>query len=84
MLFMLQALNKIDHPNSDRCIYRISQKYDSEKIVLTSAISEVFIRRLVKQGFVHYEQGGGDVITKAEDPEDLYHLKEITDERLQE
>ncbi|KAK9382649.1 P-loop containing nucleoside triphosphate hydrolase protein [Kockiozyma suomiensis] len=78
------ALNKIDHPNSDRCIYRISQKYDSEKIVLTSAISEVFIRRLVKQGFVHYEQGGGDVITKAEDPEDLYHLKEITDERLQE
>ncbi|KAK9482813.1 P-loop containing nucleoside triphosphate hydrolase protein [Lipomyces starkeyi] len=76
------ALNKIDHPDADRCIYRITRKYpDMNKIVLTSAISEVFIRKLVKQGYAYYE--GGEFVTKSEDPEDRFHLKEIIDERLQ-
>ncbi|KAK9479832.1 P-loop containing nucleoside triphosphate hydrolase protein [Lipomyces japonicus] len=76
------ALNKIDHPDSDRCIYRINHTYPfKDQIVLTSAISEVFIRKLVKQGFVHYEDGGSDVITREDDERELYNLKQM-DERL--
>ncbi|KAK9446419.1 P-loop containing nucleoside triphosphate hydrolase protein [Limtongia smithiae] len=78
------ALNKIDHPDADRCIYRISHTVkDDSKIVFTSAISEVFIKRLVKQGYAHYEEGGSDIITAKEDPEHVYGLKPIVDERLQ-
>ncbi|KAK9322311.1 P-loop containing nucleoside triphosphate hydrolase protein [Lipomyces orientalis] len=78
------ALNKIDHPDADRCIYRITKKYpDLDKIVLTSAISEVFLRRLAKQRYVHYEEGGRGFVTKVEDHENRFDLKEITDERLQ-
>ncbi|KAK9462435.1 P-loop containing nucleoside triphosphate hydrolase protein [Lipomyces oligophaga] len=76
------ALNKIDHPNADRCIYRIWTKYEHENIVLTSAVSEVFIKKLVKQGYVYYEEGADNIITREDDLEDLYKLKPITDERL--
>ncbi|KAK9370468.1 P-loop containing nucleoside triphosphate hydrolase protein [Lipomyces kononenkoae] len=77
------ALNKIDHPDADRCIYRITKKYpDMDKIVLTSAISEVFIRKLVKQGYAHYD-GRDELVTKSDDPDDRFHLRDITDERLQ-
>ncbi|KAK9453286.1 P-loop containing nucleoside triphosphate hydrolase protein [Dipodascopsis uninucleata] len=73
------ALNKIDHPDSDRCIYRIRRMYDAENIVFTSALSEVFIRKLAKQGYVYYEEGADDVITKEDDVDNLYHLKEMDD-----
>ncbi|KAK9466827.1 P-loop containing nucleoside triphosphate hydrolase protein [Lipomyces arxii] len=77
------ALNKIDHPDSDRCIYRITKTYpDPNKYVFTSAISEVFLRRLARQNFIHYEEGDDDFITSEEDVDNKYGLKQITDERL--
>ena len=51
------ALNNIDHPDSDRNIEKISKMYAAERIVLCSAISEVFLRRLVKQGYIKYVEG---------------------------
>ncbi|KAJ3194627.1 hypothetical protein HK101_002271 [Irineochytrium annulatum] len=51
------ALNKIDLPDSDKNIERICRKYDNSKIVLTSAASEIFLRKLQKQGFVRYYEG---------------------------
>lgn len=37
--------------------------YDSKSIVLTSAISEVFLRKLAKQGYVRYTEGSEFVDT---------------------
>ncbi|ODQ67793.1 P-loop containing nucleoside triphosphate hydrolase protein [Nadsonia fulvescens var. elongata DSM 6958] len=51
------SLNKMDHPDADKNVSKIIKHYPNEKIVLTSAISEVFIRKLVKQKYVRYEEG---------------------------
>lgn len=51
------ALNKIDHPDADRNIAKIAKMQPSEKIVLCSAISEIFLRRLAKQGYIKYKEG---------------------------
>ena len=58
------ALNKIDHPDADKNIAKIARMHDPNSIVLCSAISEVFIRRLAKQGFVRYTEGGEFVDTR--------------------
>lgn len=44
--------------------------YDPKSIVLCSAISEVFLRRLAKQNFVKYVEGGEFVDTR----EDLIEM----------
>ena len=79
------ALNKIDHPDSDKNIAKIAKMYDSKTLVLTSAISEVFLRKLAKQGFVKYTEGSEFVDTRDDlieqgDPEGG-GLKEL-DEKL--
>jgi ribosome-binding ATPase YchF (GTP1/OBG family) len=51
------ALNKIDHPDSDRNIAKIAKQYPPESLVLTSAISEVFLRKLAKQNYIRYIEG---------------------------
>lgn len=51
------ALNKIDHPDADRNIQKIAKSQPPESIVLCSAISEVFLRRLAKQGYIKYTEG---------------------------
>lgn len=51
------ALNKIDHPDADRNIAKIAKKQPADRIVLCSAISEVFLRRLAKQGYIKYKEG---------------------------
>lgn len=51
------ALNKIDHADADRNIAKIAKMQDPERIVLCSAISEVFLRRLTKQGYIRYTEG---------------------------
>ncbi|KAK4985374.1 hypothetical protein LTR66_008196 [Elasticomyces elasticus] len=51
------ALNKIDHPDADKNIAKIAKQQDPNTLVLCSAISEVFLRRLAKQGFVKYTEG---------------------------
>lgn len=79
------ALNKIDHPDADANIARIAKSHPPESLVLTSAISEVFLRRLAKQGFVRYVEGS-EVVETREDlitdgVEDGGDLKEM-DEKL--
>ncbi len=51
------ALNKIDHPDADRNISKIAKVQDPKSVILCSAISEVFLRRLAKQGYVKYTEG---------------------------
>jgi ribosome-binding ATPase len=60
------ALNKIDHPDADANVARIAKVHPPESLVLTSAISEVFLRRLAKQGFIRYTEGS-DVVETRED-----------------
>ncbi|KAJ9662810.1 hypothetical protein H2201_005891 [Coniosporium apollinis] len=79
------ALNKIDHPDADKNIAKIAKVHDAKTLVLTSAISEVFLRKLAKQGFIRYVEGSEFVDTRddlieAGDP-DGGGLKEM-DEKL--
>ena len=64
------ALNKIDHPDADKNIAKIAKTQDPQSIVLCSAISEVFLRKLAKQGFVKYIEGSDFVDTR----EDLVEM----------
>ncbi|KAI9669974.1 MAG: hypothetical protein M1831_007010 [Alyxoria varia] len=52
------ALNKIDHADADKNISKIAKMQDPKTIILCSAISEVFLRRLAKQGYIKYIEGG--------------------------
>ena len=58
------ALNKIDHPDADKNISKIAKAQPPESLVLCSAISEVFLRKLAKQGFVKYVEGAEYVDTR--------------------
>ncbi|KAJ3306264.1 hypothetical protein HDV03_000184 [Kappamyces sp. JEL0829] len=80
------ALNKIDLPDSDKNIDRISRKYDQSKIVLISALAENFLRKLHKQKFIHYYEGT-DSFELAEDADadtkKLHRLDDKTRARLE-
>lgn len=58
------ALNKIDHADADKNVSKIAKIEKPERIVLCSAISEVFLRRLVKQDYVKYIPGSEFVDTR--------------------
>ncbi|KAI9869751.1 MAG: hypothetical protein M1830_005126 [Pleopsidium flavum] len=58
------ALNKIDHPDADKNISKIAKMQDPASIILCSAISEVFLRKLAKQGFIRYTEGSEFVDTR--------------------
>ncbi|KAL1926183.1 hypothetical protein VTP01DRAFT_6048 [Rhizomucor pusillus] len=73
------AMNKIDMPDSDKNITRIMRKYDPNKLVLTSALAENFLRKIQKQGFINYVEGTDIVETKDDLPDS--NLKEM-DEKL--
>ena len=64
------ALNKIDHPDADKNISKIAKMQDPQSIILCSAISEVFLRKLAKQGFIKYVEGSEFVDTR----EDLVEM----------
>ena len=51
------ALNKIDHPDADKNIAKIAKMQDPNKIVLCSAMSEIFLRKMAKQGYIRYTEG---------------------------
>jgi len=81
------ALNKIDHPDADRNIAKIAKMQPADKIVLCSAISEVFLRRLTKQGYIKYKEGAEYLDTREDlieqgDP-DGGGLKEMDDKLKQ-
>jgi ribosome-binding ATPase len=80
------ALNKIDHADADKNISKIAKMMKNpESIVLCSAISEVFLRKLAKQGFIRYTEGSEFVDTRddliADGDPDGGGLKEL-DEKL--
>ncbi|KAF3010007.1 hypothetical protein E8E13_011403 [Curvularia kusanoi] len=74
------ALNKIDHPDADKNIAKIAKSADPKSIVLCSAISEVFLRKLAKQGFVKYVEGSEFVDTR----DDLIEMGDPTGGGLKE
>ena len=78
------ALNKVDSPDADKNISKIAKMQDPQSIVLCSAISEVFLRKLAKQGFIRYVEGSEFIDTREDllmgDP-DGGGLKEM-DEKL--
>lgn len=51
------ALNKIDHPDADKNVSKILLKYPDTRAVVTSAITEIFLRKLKKQNYIKYEEG---------------------------
>lgn len=81
------ALNKIDHADADKNVAKIAKNVEAERIVLCSAISEVFLRRLVQQGFVRYIPGSEFVDTREDlieaGEEDGGGLKEMDDKLKQ-
>ncbi|KAF7556230.1 hypothetical protein G7046_g6371 [Stylonectria norvegica] len=58
------ALNKIDHPDADKNISKIAKMQDPNTIVLCSAISEIFLRKMAKQGYIKYVEGSEFVDTR--------------------
>lgn len=58
------ALNKIDHADADKNIAKIAKQRDPNTLVLTSAISEVFLRKLAKQGYIRYVEGSDFLDTR--------------------
>lgn len=51
------ALNKMDHPDADKNVSKIILKYPKLKVVLTSSITEVLLRKLANQKFIKYDLG---------------------------
>ncbi|KAJ1748323.1 hypothetical protein LPJ79_004606 [Coemansia sp. RSA 1821] len=84
------ALNKIDMPDADKNIAAILKRYrkqpnvvlrdgvSEDNIVLTSALSECFLRRMVKQRFISYTTGDDDFVSLDDDPA-LTELRELDD-----
>ncbi len=75
------ALNKIDHPDADRNIAKITKMLQQQqhqddqrgvdgtdaatnRAVLCSAISEIFLRKMAKQGYIRYVEGSELVDTR--------------------
>ncbi|KAJ2502369.1 hypothetical protein GGH96_001165 [Coemansia sp. RSA 1972] len=83
------ALNKIDMPDSGKNIASIIKRYHTtkrdgvseENIVLTSALAECFLRRMVKQNYIQYTTGDDDFESKDENAQ-LKEMDEKTQRRL--
>lgn len=76
------ALNKIDHPDADKNVSKILLKYPDTRAVLTSAITEIFLRKLKKQNYIKYEEGT-EFVDTYEDLGSDCGLKQL-DEKLAE
>lgn len=76
------ALNKVDHPDAGKNVSKIILKYPDSKAVLCSAITEVFLRKLTKQGYIKYEEGT-EFIDTYEDEGDDSTLKPMDDKLLE-
>ncbi|CAL9733474.1 hypothetical protein MOSE0_B01706 [Monosporozyma servazzii] len=74
------ALNKIDHPDADKNVSKIMLRYPESPTVLTSAVTEIFLRKLKKQNYIHYDEGTEFVDTCEDDPD---NLKPLDDKMLQ-
>eukprot|EP01089_Gocevia_fonbrunei_P001126 TRINITY_DN11063_c0_g1_i1.p1 TRINITY_DN11063_c0_g1~~TRINITY_DN11063_c0_g1_i1.p1 ORF type:complete len:359 (-),score=77.01 TRINITY_DN11063_c0_g1_i1:99-1175(-) len=63
------VLNKIDHPDADSNIMKICEKYGEDHVVLSSALSECFLRKMVNGKYIRYTPGDA-VFTTAKDEEE--------------
>jgi ribosome-binding ATPase YchF (GTP1/OBG family) len=80
---MKYGLTRRNANNNTQNIAKIAKTYDPKTLVLTSAISEVFLRKLAKQGFIRYTEGSDYLDTREDliedgDP-DGGGLKELDD-----
>eukprot|EP01116_Phalansterium_solitarium_P010928 TRINITY_DN26527_c0_g1_i1.p1 TRINITY_DN26527_c0_g1~~TRINITY_DN26527_c0_g1_i1.p1 ORF type:complete len:445 (+),score=124.18 TRINITY_DN26527_c0_g1_i1:62-1396(+) len=64
------VLNKIDHPDADANIAKMCSKYDSDKIVLSSALAECFLRKMRKENYIAYTEGSETFYTSDDPPPD--------------
>lgn len=71
------ALNKMDHPDADKNVSKIMLKHPDLKCVLTSSLTEVFLRKLASQNFIQYEPGTEFVDTAEDLPQ--AGLRELDD-----
>lgn len=71
------ALNKMDHPDADKNVSKIMLKHTDTKCVLTSSLTEVFLRKLAAQQYIKYELGT-EFVDTAEDLPDA-GLKPLDD-----
>ncbi|RKP07409.1 P-loop containing nucleoside triphosphate hydrolase protein [Thamnocephalis sphaerospora] len=60
------VLNKIDLPDADLNVAKIMKKYGEDKVVLTSALGECFLRKMHKAGYIRYREGTDEYDTKDE------------------
>lgn len=64
------ALNKMDHADSDKNVSKIMLTHPDLKCVLTSSLTEVFLRKLAAQNFIKYELGTEFVDTAEDLPDE--------------
>lgn len=78
------ALNKMDHPDSDKNVLKIMLKYPDLPCVLTLSLTENFLRKLAAQNYIKYELGTEFVDTAEDDPDaGLRPLDEKLAERIE-
>lgn len=79
------SLNKMDHPDADKNVSKIILKYPKLKAVLTSSITEVFLRKLAAQNYIKYDLGTEfiDTIDDLPDDPDLKPLDDKLRNRIE-
>lgn len=58
------ALNKIDDADAYGNLVKITKMYKNSSVVPCSAKAELFLRKMAKQGYVQYTEGGDSVWTR--------------------
>eukprot|EP01112_Ceratiomyxa_fruticulosa_P001751 TRINITY_DN11911_c0_g1_i1.p1 TRINITY_DN11911_c0_g1~~TRINITY_DN11911_c0_g1_i1.p1 ORF type:complete len:429 (-),score=70.42 TRINITY_DN11911_c0_g1_i1:22-1308(-) len=66
---IILVLNKVDLGSSDPNIAKICKLYPTQKMVPTSALTEIFLRKLNAQKFIVYKEG--DEVFYTQEDEDL-------------
>jgi hypothetical protein len=73
---MVIVANKVDIPSSEKNVERLRASFPGTPVVPTSALAEVLLKRLAKQGVVSYLPGDPDFRIR-ERPQDAKLLKAI-------
>ncbi|GAM28183.1 hypothetical protein SAMD00019534_113590, partial [Acytostelium subglobosum LB1] len=60
---MVLVLNKVDVSTSDANINKICMKYPDMKMVPTSALAEIFLRKMRTQSYIEYREGDDNFAT---------------------
>ncbi|EGG24944.1 hypothetical protein DFA_03189 [Cavenderia fasciculata] len=74
---IILVLNKVDMSSSDQNITKICSKYPDMKMIPTSALAEIFLRKMKSQNYINYKEGDDNFDTN----ETLSTLKKC-DEKL--